>query len=220
MKSKDLQKLLLSKHENNDSITKIFHDLQGAISRETDSIDMSTSPGHPRVIRTKEKDTKDQKSFKTQKTSVISKTGSGTRYLENKCSSCVDRWSGTSAIQEKNCSIDDRYLKSQEKKVCKLDQNKFPERRHWKFCFPMRNCLILMEYTMLRMIMCVLWTVAKLLRTVGRNRNVNFPRKLWLWMQQIRFESVSNKKPNALEESKTRIYCFDESFIYTHWFDS
>jgi hypothetical protein len=65
MKSKDLQKLLLSKHENSDSVTKIFHDLQGTIPRktifnwckmihETGSIDMSTSPGRPRVIRTKE----------------------------------------------------------------------------------------------------------------------------------------------------------------------
>jgi transposase len=64
MKSKDLQKLVLSKYENGDSATKIFHDLVGAVSRktifnwckmirETGSIDMFTSSGRPRIIRTK-----------------------------------------------------------------------------------------------------------------------------------------------------------------------
>jgi len=64
MKSKDLQKLVLSKYENGESATKIFHDLQGVISRktifnwckmirETGSIDLATSSGRPRIIRTK-----------------------------------------------------------------------------------------------------------------------------------------------------------------------
>ena len=64
MKSKDLQKLVLSKYENGDSATKIFHDLQGMISRkttfnwckmirETGSIDLTTSSGRRRIIRTK-----------------------------------------------------------------------------------------------------------------------------------------------------------------------
>jgi transposase len=64
MKSKDLQKLVLSKYECGDSATKIFHDLCGAVSRktifnwckmtrETGSINMTTSPGLPRTIRKK-----------------------------------------------------------------------------------------------------------------------------------------------------------------------
>jgi transposase len=64
MKSKDLQKLVLSKYECGDSATKIFHDLCGAVSRktifnwckmtrETGSINMATSPGLPRTIRKK-----------------------------------------------------------------------------------------------------------------------------------------------------------------------
>ncbi|CAF1508915.1 unnamed protein product [Adineta ricciae] len=64
MKSEDLQKLVLSKYENGESATKIFDDLLGAVSRktvfnwckmirETGSINMSTSPGRPRTIRTK-----------------------------------------------------------------------------------------------------------------------------------------------------------------------
>ncbi|CAM2721683.1 unnamed protein product [Rotaria socialis] len=64
MKSKDLQKLVLSKYENGDGPTKIFRDLNGAISlqtierwcksiRDTGCINLSTSPGRPRTIRTK-----------------------------------------------------------------------------------------------------------------------------------------------------------------------
>ncbi|CAF1656820.1 unnamed protein product [Rotaria magnacalcarata] len=64
MKSKDLQKLVLSKYENGDGQTKIFRDLNGAISlqtierwcksiRDTGCINLSTSPGRPRTIRTK-----------------------------------------------------------------------------------------------------------------------------------------------------------------------
>ncbi|CAF4679155.1 unnamed protein product [Rotaria socialis] len=64
MKSQDLQKLVLSKYENGDGPTKIFRDLNGAISlqtierwcksiRDTGCINLSTSPGRPRTIRTK-----------------------------------------------------------------------------------------------------------------------------------------------------------------------
>lgn len=65
MKSKDLQKLVLSKYENGDGPKKIFRDLNGAMGlrtierwckmiRETGSIDLSKSPGGPRTVRTKE----------------------------------------------------------------------------------------------------------------------------------------------------------------------
>ena len=64
MKSQDLQKLVLSKHQNGEKPNKIFRDLKGAISRtqvfqwckmiaETGSIELSTSSGRPRIIRTK-----------------------------------------------------------------------------------------------------------------------------------------------------------------------
>ncbi|CAF2094995.1 unnamed protein product, partial [Rotaria magnacalcarata] len=64
MKSKDLQKLVLSKYESGDSATKIFRDLCGATSRrtifnwckmirKTGSISMATSPGRSRTTRTK-----------------------------------------------------------------------------------------------------------------------------------------------------------------------
>jgi inhibitor of nuclear factor kappa-B kinase subunit alpha len=64
MKSKDLQKLVLSKYENGDGPTKIFRDLNGAISlqtierwcksiRDTGCINLSRSPGRPKTIRTK-----------------------------------------------------------------------------------------------------------------------------------------------------------------------
>ena len=64
MKSKDIQKLVLSKYKNGDSATKISHDLKGALSRTTTfewcrmirttgSIQLSTPPGRHRLVRTK-----------------------------------------------------------------------------------------------------------------------------------------------------------------------
>jgi transposase len=64
MKSKDLQTLVLSKYENGDGTTKIFRDLNGAISlstierwcrriREVGTIDLANPRGCSRTIRTK-----------------------------------------------------------------------------------------------------------------------------------------------------------------------
>ena len=64
MKSKDLQKLVLSKYDNGDGPTKISQDLNGTISlstikrwcrsiRNNGSVVLSKSPGRPRTIRTK-----------------------------------------------------------------------------------------------------------------------------------------------------------------------
>ena len=65
MKSKDLQKLVLSKYEKGEGPSQIFRNLNGALClrtvkrwckmiRETGSIELSTSPGRSRTIRTKE----------------------------------------------------------------------------------------------------------------------------------------------------------------------
>ena len=65
MKSKDLQKLVLSKYEKGGGPSDIFQHLNGALClrtvkrwckmiRETGSIELSTSPGRARTIRTKE----------------------------------------------------------------------------------------------------------------------------------------------------------------------
>ncbi|CAF5072708.1 unnamed protein product, partial [Rotaria magnacalcarata] len=63
MKSKDIQKLVLSKYENGDGPTKLFRDLNGTLSlptierwcksiRDTGCINLSKPPGRPRTIRT------------------------------------------------------------------------------------------------------------------------------------------------------------------------
>ena len=65
MKSKDLQKLVLSKYEKGEGPSEIFRHLNGALClrtvkrwckmiREAGSIELSTSPGRSRTIRTKE----------------------------------------------------------------------------------------------------------------------------------------------------------------------
>ena len=64
MKSKDLQKVVLSKYQNGDTPTKIHHDLNGRIGlttierwcqmmRHSGSIKLSSPPGGPRFARTK-----------------------------------------------------------------------------------------------------------------------------------------------------------------------
>ena len=66
MKSKGLQQLTLSKHENDDTIAKICRDLNGAISYDTvvrtwcnmmgktGAIQLSAQLDPPRIIRTKQ----------------------------------------------------------------------------------------------------------------------------------------------------------------------
>ena len=65
MKSKDLQRLVLSKYEKGEGSSEIFRHLNGALClrtvkrwckmiRETGSIELSTSPGRSRTIRAKE----------------------------------------------------------------------------------------------------------------------------------------------------------------------
>ena len=64
MKSKDMQRVVLSKYEKDDGTTKIFQGLNGTISlstnerwcrriRESGSINLSQSPGRSRIIQTK-----------------------------------------------------------------------------------------------------------------------------------------------------------------------
>ena len=64
MKSKDMQKVVLSKYEKGDGTTKIFQDLNDTISLsmiqrwcrrlyESGSINLSKTPGRARIIRTK-----------------------------------------------------------------------------------------------------------------------------------------------------------------------
>ena len=64
MKSLDLQEIVKCKHQNGDSVSKIFNDLSGVISLstikrcvkmldETGAIKLGKSPGRPRIARTK-----------------------------------------------------------------------------------------------------------------------------------------------------------------------
>ena len=64
MKTKDFEYLVLPTYQNGDGTTRIFRDLNGSISlrtierwckavRDTDSINLSSSSGRQRTIRTK-----------------------------------------------------------------------------------------------------------------------------------------------------------------------
>jgi len=87
MKSKDLQKLVLSKYENGDGPTKIFRDLNGAMSlctierwckmiREDGSINLSSPSGCPRTVRTKATIQNIKRRMKRQKRVSIRKLAS------------------------------------------------------------------------------------------------------------------------------------------------
>jgi transposase len=65
MKSKDLQKVVLSKYQKGDTPKKIYHDLNGGVGlrtierrcqmiRRSGAITLSKPPGGPRLARTKE----------------------------------------------------------------------------------------------------------------------------------------------------------------------
>ena len=64
MKSKVVQKVVLSKYEKGDGTTKIFRELNGTVNlstierwcrriHESGSINLSKPPAHPRIIQTK-----------------------------------------------------------------------------------------------------------------------------------------------------------------------
>ena len=60
MKSKDLQNAVLSKYQNGDTPTKIYHDLSATIGLrtttrwyQTGTVSLSSPPGCPRLVRTK-----------------------------------------------------------------------------------------------------------------------------------------------------------------------
>ena len=81
MKSKDLQKLVLSKYQKGEPPAKIFEDLNGAVSsrtirrwcamaRRAGSINLLHSPGRPRIIRTKGMIQKVKNRMKRKKVSI------------------------------------------------------------------------------------------------------------------------------------------------------
>ena len=79
MKSKDVQKIVLSKYQNHEPPKKIFRDLNGAVGystirrwcqmiRDTGEISLTCPTGCPRIIRTKETIRKAKNHFKGSKT--------------------------------------------------------------------------------------------------------------------------------------------------------
>ena len=95
---------------------------------ETSSIEMTTSSGGLRTIRTKNMIQKVKTRLKRKK-SVIPKTGSGTRYFENKRSTYIEISSRTSALQEKDCSVDDRCSKVEKKKVLRIGSERISKKK-------------------------------------------------------------------------------------------
>ena len=96
MKSKDLQNVVLSEYQNGDTPTKIYHDLSGAIDlrtikqwrqmiRRTGTINLSSPPVCPRLVRTKAKIKKVKDHLRRKSRVSARKIVYGVRYFANSC---------------------------------------------------------------------------------------------------------------------------------------
>ena len=94
MKSKDLQNVVLSKYQNGDTPTKIYHDLSGAIGlrtikrwcqmiHQTGTISLSSPPGCPRLVRTKANIKKVKDRLRRKSRVSARKIVYGARYFAN-----------------------------------------------------------------------------------------------------------------------------------------
>ena len=97
MKSKDLQKVVLSKYQNGDNPTKIYHDLNDGIGlrtierwcqmiRQSGSVKLSSPPGGPRFARTKDNIQKVKHRLRRKKRVSVRKLSMERRYFREKCS--------------------------------------------------------------------------------------------------------------------------------------
>ena len=93
-RSKDLQNVILSKYQNDDTPTEIYHDLSGAIGLrtikqwcqmicQTGTISLSSPPGCARFVRTKTNIEKVKDSLRPESHVSARKIVYGTRYFEN-----------------------------------------------------------------------------------------------------------------------------------------
>ena len=97
MKSKDLQKVVLSKYQNGDTPTKIHRDSNGGIGltiierwcqriRQFGSIKLLSPPGGPRFARTKGNIQKVKHHLRRKKRVSARKLSMERRYFQEKCS--------------------------------------------------------------------------------------------------------------------------------------
>ena len=97
MKSRDLQKVVLSKYQNGDTPTKIYRDLNGGIGlrtikrwcqmiRQSGSIKLSSSPGGRRLARTKGNIQKVKHRLHRKKRVSARKLSMEHRYFREECS--------------------------------------------------------------------------------------------------------------------------------------
>ena len=141
MKSKDLQKLALSKYDNDDGTTKIFRDLNGAISlstierwcrriHEVGTIDLVNPRGCSRTIRTKASIQKIKRRLNRRKSLSSRKLA---RELGISRSSVWRILKNNRELQaykmQKEGLLTDKH-KEKKNEVCKLDTNKFPKKKH------------------------------------------------------------------------------------------
>ena len=144
MKRKDLQKLALSKYDNADGTTKIFRDLNGAISlstierwcrriREVDTIDLVNARGCSRTIRTKALIQKIKRRLNRQKSLSSRKLARELGISRSSLQTILKNDLKLQAYKmQKEPLLTDGH-KEKRIKVCKLDKNKFPKRKYDKY---------------------------------------------------------------------------------------
>ena len=96
MKSKDLQKVVLSKYQKGDTPKQIYHQLNGGLGlrtierrcqmiRRSGSIKLSSIPGGPRFARTKDNIQKMKHRLRRKKRVSARKLSMERRYFREKC---------------------------------------------------------------------------------------------------------------------------------------
>ena len=140
MKSKDLQKIVLSKYQNGDNPTKIYRDLNGGIGlrtierwcqmiRRSGSVKLSSPPGDPRFARTKGNIQKVKHRLRRKK-----------RVSARKLSMELDIFQrSVRRIMKKDLElrpykkvIEPLLSNDQKEKICKLGSNNFLKRGHYE----------------------------------------------------------------------------------------
>ena len=141
MKTKDIEMIVLSKYEKSDGTTKIFQDLNGTISvstlkqwcrriRRSDSINLSKSPGRPRIIRTKEAIEKVKTPLNRCNLMSSGKLTSDLGISRSSVQRILKNDLKLQAYKMQNESMLTDEHKAKKIKIHKLDTSKFLKRRH------------------------------------------------------------------------------------------
>ena len=143
MKSKDLQKVILSKYQNGDNPTKIHRDLNGGIGlrtikrwcqmiRQSGSIKLSSPPGGPRFARTKGNIQKVRHRLRPKKRVSARKLSMDLQISERSVRRIMKNDLGLRSYKKVIEPLLSNDQKIKRKKIRKLGSKNFSKREHYE----------------------------------------------------------------------------------------